>query len=1023
MHSKKILSIIISSVTLFTVGCGLKLGEQKKTNDVAEIQGGVSCLKDSTASLKAFTKGEAKDAEIDSAMTCLSKTVISFKDNMRGKDKKSFTPGELAGFLKKNFMKDSNFELTPELLSAFMKFKVALVGGDTETLKKSEIAAIADLMLRLKPELVALNPHMKTIIGKWQGGSAELTDENLKEFNLTRLQLIYSLKRVTGVLAAGNREYDTADFADLVVEVMKAANSSSESIEKIKKARGMMIKAKTTLIGGTQMIVGDEWLSIGVLAGEAYSQVLRNRYFLSAVSEKDSDTKIRVYQQMVDDVFSSMPEIMTAHGESGLHTRELVELMNTAAETFPAIPHPGNLVDHLSKIKVVLAGEHRWGSKHWIADDFKTLRIKIPRVISTAKAAKAALENFKPKNKDDVNAPILTPEEFATKEAELLKVATVLTAEIAGGYDLADVKGLIESLKPLLGEEFKVPEKIDNLLKLAAAAKVTLTGEAGTKVGADGLKIVVNIGARIYSHFVEYTYFVNPYKFDQIEFTKGFAQFLPRLRNTISLNLNLKSSHQYTTKELTDLILAAQESEFLSTKLQKESLTRLFDTMWSNILNTPEVRFSNVKVSAFDQTTLNNLSIEVMYWLENQKLIFGLMQAKPEYSKDELKAALSLQIDNAKSVFVKDSALELKRVIEANGFMNYNAKSYLRILTDDLNRYGFKDLLYANISKTLARVLIRSYAGEVERAKKLIGVTQPEITDGFDQIRRIGYDLELLDPNNPNFIAGRFLESNLFLSVSDGDQYSSFEEMNHLVLHIISGISRAKAVESIAKAKCTQKESLILREIEFNEDCLLNLYLEENDAFEDLPEFLKLKSAKNENNDYLFTPEQNKAYYMSLLKAAGHVPKETKAVLLGDAALFPHVVQYVEMIFWRHDVNKDGKLDKQEALAAFPIFAKMLEDFTAPKRFFIKIPDLPGLFIYLLKFGGTPTDPSKMKEFLAFIKDHKCNNPEVPCQKGWDIQSTRHDVGKIFNFIADSVRQKPQDPPKEKPTGEAVAGN
>jgi hypothetical protein len=50
-----------------------------------------------------------------------------------------------------------------------------------------------------------------------------------------------------------------------------------------------------------------------------------------------------------------------------------------------------------------------------------------------------------------------------------------------------------------------------------------------------------------------------------------------------------------------------------------------------------------------------------------------------------------------------------------------------------------------------------------------------------------------------------------------------------------------------------------------------------------------------------------------------------------------------------------------------------------------------------------------MKELLAFIKDHKCDNPEKPCQKGWDIQSSRHEVGRIFNYIADQVKPKPKD--------------
>jgi hypothetical protein len=1018
MLFKKSISLFISGLIFFTIGCGLKTGEQKKSKDVAEIQSGTSCLKESTNSLKKFAKGEAEASEIDPSVNCISRAMISLNDNLRGRDKESFTSGELASFLKNNFMKGSKTQLTPEFLKSVMKFKVALVGGDTETIKKTEIVAISELMLRLKPELISLNPHMKIIAGQWQDGAADLTPENLKEFNSMRLELIYTLKRIAGVLAAGNRAYDSADLADLVVEIMKLSNSNPETIKKIQSARQVIIKTKTTLIGGSQLIVGRDWLSIGVLAAEAYSQVLRNRYFLNAESKKDSTRKIQVYQQMLDDVFSSMLEIMSAHGKSGIKTSELVDLMNTAKEIFPALPHPGNLIEQLSKVKVVLADEHTWGTKNWTLDDFKTLRIKFNLILSNVERVK---NKFKPKNKNELNAPILTRDEFVSNEAELLNFVESLISEKSNGYDLKDLKELIESFRPLLGDVINSSEKIDKFINLLTSVKVKLTGEPGSKMTSRALKNLLRVGVRVYSNYVEFTHFVAPYKFEELEFTKGISHFLMHLNQTISNILNIKPTKQFTTSELTDLILEIQEAELIQTKLRKESMVSLFDTMWSNILNTPENRLSGTKVTAFTQFTLMNLSAELIYWIENQKLIHSIFERKPELNKEELRSALELKINNSKSEIAKKSAIELKRVVEANGYMNFNSNNFLQILTNDLNRYSVKDLSNTNLSKTLSRLLIRAYAGspkdheseDLESIKKrvdtLFGLTQPEITYGFERVRDLAIDLDLIDPKSTSFISGRFLEANLFLSVSDGDKYSSFEEMNHLILHIISGIQRANVIEPIAIAKCNQKESFIIREIEFNQNCLLNLYLEESDAFLDLPEFLKLKANKIENNAPIFSPDQNKEYFLSLLKAAGHIPNKNNSVLLADAALFPHVVQYVEMIFWRHDRNKDGKLDKEEALAAFTVFSKLLEEFTASKRFFIKIPDLPGLFIYLLKFGAIPTDPIKMKELLAFIKDHKCDNPEKPCQKGWDIQSSRHEVGRIFNYIADQVKPKPKD--------------
>jgi hypothetical protein len=185
------------------------------------------------------------------------------------------------------------------------------------------------------------------------------------------------------------------------------------------------------------------------------------------------------------------------------------------------------------------------------------------------------------------------------------------------------------------------------------------------------------------------------------------------------------------------------------------------------------------------------------------------------------------------------------------------------------------------------------------------------------------------------------------------------------------------------------------------------LYFEEESAFADLPQFLKIKTDRKEDGELRYTPEMNKQYYFSLLKAAGHIPKENKTVILADAGLFPHVVQYLEMIFWRHDKNRNTFLEKDEALAAFPIFERLITDLA--KAFpALKPADMPGVFIYLLKFGKPPkTLPEKLK-FATFVKDHDCSDPvNKPCQKDWDIMSSRHDLGKIFNFIADATRPKP----------------
>ena len=86
--------------------------------------------------------------------------------------------------------------------------------------------------------------------------------------------------------------------------------------------------------------------------------------------------------------------------------------------------------------------------------------------------------------------------------------------------------------------------------------------------------------------------------------------------------LNLKPSHVLLTQELTPLVLMAQFAKVIATDFQKQSLDKGFDVLWSNIFNTPLSRIENgTKLSGFNAEALQNLTGEVLLWVEAQKNI------------------------------------------------------------------------------------------------------------------------------------------------------------------------------------------------------------------------------------------------------------------------------------------------------------------------------------------------------------------------------------------------------------------
>ena len=601
----------------------------------------------------------------------------------------------------------------------------------------------------------------------------------------------------------------------------------------------------------------------------------------------------------------------------------------------------------------------------------------------------------------------------AAFETFLNRIALML-ASTKRSYEINDLVNLvIEAAKYAKTADDKI-EKIETAKLLIGKFKEKLIGGNTALVGNEWVPFTRTLGEAFFQ-LLRYKYFFESLKENQIaEKWKVHKQVAKDVVDLLRDLLEFKETHFFSTADLTTLVLTAQELKYLNSKpeqkkFSKIALDALFEALWKNILNKPEERLSKKVLPGFNTSALETLATELNYWVDNQIIIGELYADKNEYSKADLLSELSTKRKSPGSD-------ELVKVISARGFMNFDEKGYLEIITELNDKYHVKDLQNTNLTRTLARVIIRSYANEIDRINKLAGITLEEAEFAFAQLKELIYNLELVDPANTTFISSRFRESNLFLSVSNGDSLASFEEINHLVLHILSGINRADSLKVISMEKCLKVKNENIAKSEFNQNCLLDMYYNEVNSFGSLPGFAKLKTDKNDKGELKFSPEQNKAYYLGLLKAAGYVPNDKveekdRTVLLEEASLFPHVVQYVEMIYSTHDTNRDGYLQKDEAFRAFPVFEQIMKP--VQKQFGLEDKDLVGLFVWLLK-KGTVFPINNMKKF---VKDHECNlhNDSKTCAQDWTINSTRIDIGKIFNLIAALTA-----PPKPTPVADTV---
>ena len=236
------------------------------------------------------------------------------------------------------------------------------------------------------------------------------------------------------------------------------------------------------------------------------------------------------------------------------------------------------------------------------------------------------------------------------------------------------------------------------------------------------------------------------------------------------------------------------------------------------------------------------------------------------------------------------------------------------------------------------------------------------------------------------------------MASSNGDGLAQFREVHDLVLHIYSGQKRSNMIKTDVvnlffpgadpdtyKAKDTVDETALIQH-----------YVTSNNGFQSLPKYMELKTK--------YTPVELAGLSLSLLKAAGHDVNPEMRVKFEDLNLYPHVTQYIEMLFYKFDTNRDGVLDKFEAIAAYPTYEKTVAE-VLEKIGFAGIISQPerrkGVFLYLLQNGHGPETAAQVKEFTKFINDTR----DLNTTDRWTISPNRISLGNLFSFFAETLNK------------------
>lgn len=993
MFSKKL--GVIFGLSLMLGACNLPLNENPPApSDINAKLDGSACLEEAMPALESFIQGTGSPNQIIGFWDCLSTAVSSFEKSTRGRYEDRFTALELVNFVERYFMSNGE-KISPALQLEIFKMKQLFMGGNDQSITRDEMRIAIQVFEQLKIISVRMNPYMKVYSMNWKTADVQSLDSDMKYFEDANLEIQQASKDVADIIAKNGRAYKLESFVLLLTELSKFSDSPWSWLAKFDDAMPLVYQLKKALAGGKEAEVEPtEWRRFFLLSSRGYIQYLRYFYFISEASGKKTLSQNIVYiTRSVDDLFSYLGDMVEGKQEKTLTRSELLNILQALTKFVPDLKVTDSFLIELMKIKRIFFGGR---IDYFEKADFDRARIKLE---TFRLMAEEFLTYAKVYGMEWIPAEGLTADEklayFRKAETGLVNFATTVGENLENSYDLNDLNKLAKELDTFFGPPEK-PEtptleaRAKKLVPLLITGKNVILDDSDSLVGTNNRdasralwKDFLSFSAQGFARYLYYNYFVAGQKISTGSGIKNMQTLLNETSDYLEKMLSRKAGQTITFAEFGKVWKSLQSAEFLPEKMTASALDKVTKALFQRMLLSPERRLSGVKPNGLTKESLSVLKTEFAIWGGSQEFLDWLYSNVPAGQgrpKSQILAAIGA---NPTSEGLKEmnliygSGLEVSFDLMGRMVIGKPAAYYLRETADNLN-----------LVRAAARLVMRGYASDMTRIKNYGGVSEAELKILFADLKELLVQLEMIGPNNKNFAESRFRDGNLFTSVSNGDDFMDFKESVQLVMMITSGLKLDSVLYKELDADCRINESSKDKDewtVDYN--CMANVYKPKLPTlFASMPDLVWYMKRMSKT--------QYDTFFANMVKAAGYSSQLTGSLVkMKDLSQFPHVTQYVEMIFQKFDTDRNGFLDTGEAMKAFPTFRNIL--LTASNGKLKKEKDLKGLFTWLLKYGKPPGGLMKNLKFILIW---------VPKgEKGWDVWADREKLATILGVIAEET--------------------
>ncbi len=395
--------------------------------------------------------------------------------------------------------------------------------------------------------------------------------------------------------------------------------------------------------------------------------------------------------------------------------------------------------------------------------------------------------------------------------------------------------------------------------------------------------------------------------------------------------------------------------------LKEKSVEDFLPILLTKVLaKTPYAKTSHLANLSFTDEHLATVLDAVDEWASLQMLFLSALSNRDEIRARELIEKFDQGARGAKNAKIEAAYRQMKEILSTGVFLRWKDKDKLNFAPRDIQQnFSRYDLLFLSSSFSIIRQIMRSQIMDSARRQNVSSMNEEELTQLYIDVREMGKDLKFIDVRNRLAPSRAFLENNIFMSVSNGNDLVEFHEAIEWFYQVWSAGNMGLRIYDQVPEKCKTQELDVFEHRKLDHACYSTFFKAHvREFFDNLPElsvyFNQLMSSTPPPTNAKKPPaDPLKDFEVNLENAFRSAGYSTSNFDSPDTEAMSLILSYTESVFINHSHAHNGELDTQDVWDIYPLMRGFIERASngAAKNEFIK----KAAYSYLITFGEMPS--------------------------------------------------------------------